>query len=167
MRSLTTGSGSPVTVFAPGRGETIPRTRPFGSGVHGTRVFFEFSGDDSALVTELRTVTDAAGASRGFGVSLGAAAMVGLLAEAPERFERVVLALPALENAPYAAMRRVTCPVLVIGQADDPIHPVSLAHRTAAAFPSADRVILPPGGLLTAHRARLRDLIAGFLNREG
>jgi len=129
-------------------------------------VFFEFSGDETALVAELRTVADAAGASRGFGISLGAAAMVGLLAETPRRFERVVLALPAFESSPYAAMRRVTCPVLVIGQEDDAIHPVELTHRTAAAFPHAEKAILPPGGLLTAHRARLRELIAGFLNRD-
>jgi hypothetical protein len=41
---LVTGSGSPVTVFGHGLAGSIAETRPFGSGVRGTRAFLHFRG---------------------------------------------------------------------------------------------------------------------------
>ena len=41
---VVTGNGPPVTVFAHGLAGSIPETRPFGSGVDGTRVFLHFRG---------------------------------------------------------------------------------------------------------------------------
>jgi pimeloyl-ACP methyl ester carboxylesterase len=108
----TYGSGTPVTVFAAGLGGTIAETRTLGSGVEGTRVFFDFRGHGAtpappdgdwsygALARDLRTVADATGATRAVGVSMGAAAVLGVLAESPERFERCVLFLPAILDKP-------------------------------------------------------------------
>jgi pimeloyl-ACP methyl ester carboxylesterase len=106
---LRTGSGEPVTVFGHGLAGSIAQTRPFGSGVAGTRVYFHFRGHgrtatpDPAtaswtyadLAAELRAVADQTGASRALGVSLGSHALVALVAATPDRFERLVFVLPA------------------------------------------------------------------------
>ncbi len=108
----TYGSGEPVTVFAAGLGGTIAETRTLGSGVAGTRVFFDFRGhggsgtpadgdwSHAALAGDLRAVADGAGATRAVGVSMGAAALLGLLAATPDRFERCVFFLPAILDRP-------------------------------------------------------------------
>jgi pimeloyl-ACP methyl ester carboxylesterase len=99
-------------VFAAGLGGTIPETRTLASGVGGTRAFFDFRGHGAsgvpadgdwsyeALVRDLRTVADATGATRAVGVSMGAAAILGVLAESPERFSRCVFFLPAILDRP-------------------------------------------------------------------
>lgn len=106
------GTGEPVTVFAGGLGGTIAETRTFASGVAGTRVFFDFRGhgasgipDDgdwsyAALSRDLRDVADTTGATRAVGVSMGAAALLGIVAATPERFSRNVFCLPAILDAP-------------------------------------------------------------------
>jgi pimeloyl-ACP methyl ester carboxylesterase len=106
------GSGEPVTVFAAGLGGTIAETRTLGSGVAGTRVFFDFRGHGAsgspahggwsydALAGDLRAVADATGATRAVGVSMGAAAVMGVVAETPERFSRLVFFLPAILDQP-------------------------------------------------------------------
>ncbi|HEU0129954.1 MAG TPA: alpha/beta hydrolase [Mycobacteriales bacterium] len=108
----TYGTGEPVTVFASGLGGTIAETRTFASGLPGTRVFFDFRGHGAsgspeagdwsyaALSGDLRTVADATGATRAVGVSMGAAALLGILAETPERFSRNVFFLPAILDRP-------------------------------------------------------------------
>ena len=108
---LVTGRGDPVTVFAHGLAGAIDETRPFGSGVRGTRAFLHFRGHGAssapetpwtydALAAELSAVADHVGATRGLGVSLGAGALLRLAAERPERFERLVLVLPATIDRP-------------------------------------------------------------------
>lgn len=103
---LVTGSGQPVTVFAHGLASSIDQTRPFGSGVRGSRVFLHFrghggSGEPStpwtydAVADEVAAVADRVGATRALGVSLGAGATLRLAVREPGRFERLVLALPA------------------------------------------------------------------------
>jgi pimeloyl-ACP methyl ester carboxylesterase len=112
-----TGSGAPVTVFAHGLVGSVAETRPFGGGVRGTRVFFHFRGygdsppppphwsyDD--LAVDLAEVADATGASRAVGVSLGAGAILRVVAELPTRFERLVLVLPAALDRPQPALVR-------------------------------------------------------------
>lgn len=106
----TYGDDAPVTVFAAGLGATIGETRTLASGVGGTRVFFDFRGhggsppgDDwsyAALSRDLRAVADATGATRAVGVSMGAAAVLGVLAETPDRFSRTVFFLPAILDRP-------------------------------------------------------------------
>ncbi|HEX8004685.1 MAG TPA: alpha/beta hydrolase [Mycobacteriales bacterium] len=102
------GSGDPVTVFAAGLGGTIPETRTLASGVGGTRVFYDVRGHGgsgvpadgdwsyAALAGDLRAVAGAYGATRAVGVSMGAAAMLGVLAAAPDRFTHCVFFLPAI-----------------------------------------------------------------------
>jgi 3-oxoadipate enol-lactonase len=106
VEQLVTGVGDPVTVFAHGLAGDVAGTRPLGSAVAGRRVFFHFRGHGRSdvppgpwsfedLAADLRGVADLAGASRALGVSMGAAALCRLLASTPDRFERVVLYLPA------------------------------------------------------------------------
>jgi len=108
---LVTGRGDPVTVFAHGLAGAIDETRPFGSGVRGTRAFLHFRGHGAssapespwtydALAAELLAVADHVGATRALGVSLGAGALLRLAAQRPERFERLVLVLPATIDRP-------------------------------------------------------------------
>jgi 3-oxoadipate enol-lactonase len=130
LEYLRTGHGAPVTVFAPGLGSGIADTRPLGSGVSGTRVFFQFRGHGRSaapgrrwgcsaspqtgsacappggawtyadLAADLAAVADAHGATRALGVSLGAAALCRLVAGAPTRFDRLVFFLPAALDGP-------------------------------------------------------------------
>lgn len=117
---LVTGQGEPVTVFAHGLAGSIPETRPFGSGVVGSKAFLHFRGHGAssapdspwtydALADELRAVADEVGASRALGVSLGAGTLLHVVAAQPARFERLVLALPAAIDQPRSdpAVRRM------------------------------------------------------------
>jgi pimeloyl-ACP methyl ester carboxylesterase len=106
LESLVTGNGEPITVFAHGLGGGLGDTRPFGSGVEGTKVFFQFRGHGRSaappgpwtyadLAADLRAVSDTFEARRALGVSLGAGALCRLLAQTPDRFDRLVFILPA------------------------------------------------------------------------
>jgi pimeloyl-ACP methyl ester carboxylesterase len=114
---LATGCGQPVTVFAHGLGNGIAETRPLGSGVPGRKVFFQFRGHGRSsappgpwtyhdLAADLLAAADVAGASQALGASLGAGALCRLLAERPERFDRVVLFLPAALDTPRPTAAR-------------------------------------------------------------
>src|SRR5262249_35126517 len=72
LEYVVTGSGPPTTVFAHGLAGSIAETRPLGSGVHGSRVFFHFRGHGrsapslsawsyTALAAELRGIADHVG----------------------------------------------------------------------------------------------------------
>jgi pimeloyl-ACP methyl ester carboxylesterase len=108
---ITTGSGLPATVFAHGLTGSIQTTRPFGSGVRGSRTFLHFRGHGAsaasegpwsyaALAGELRVVADHVGATQALGVSMGAGALCSLLARTPLRFERLVFVIPAVLDRP-------------------------------------------------------------------
>ena len=116
--ALVTGSGDPVTVAPHGLGASLAETRPLLSGVHGRRVFpaarghagdvpAPFGYDD--LGEDLLAVADEHGATRALGVSMGAGALLALLAQRPDRFERVVLFLPGAVDRPRTddAVRRL------------------------------------------------------------
>lgn len=190
----TTGSGVPATVFAHGATGSIQTTRPFGSGVKGSRTFFHFRGYGAsapaakpvtyaALEADLRAVADHVGATQALGVSMGAGALCSLLARTPLRFERLVFALPAALDRPrtddtsarlelYAAapltdravLGAVIAPALIIAQEQDPDHPVWVAEQLAASLKHACLEVLPPGGILVRHRSAMRELIGGFLS---
>lgn len=244
---LVTGSGEPVTVFGHGMTSSIAQTRPFGSGVSGTRAYLHFAGHGrttvppqgwsyAALAGQLRSVADAVGATRALGVSLGAHSLLALVAETPERFERLVFVLPAGLDTPagrperlaladriehrdveavaailrdeqpaavrdlpavrlwarrragelsgsavataarevppliplpqgLAPLAAVTAPALVVVQDGDDVHPVTVGERLAATLPNAELVELAPGGVLWRDRPRLREVVAGFLDR--
>ncbi|MGH3385318.1 MAG: alpha/beta fold hydrolase [Nocardioidaceae bacterium] len=110
---VVTGTGDPVTVFAHGLAGSIPETRPFGSGVPGSKAFLHFRGHGAssapdtpwtyaALAGELRAVADHVGATQALGVSLGAGALTRLVTDDPQRFSRLVLVLPAALDQPRA-----------------------------------------------------------------
>lgn len=196
LEFITTGSGLPATVFAHGLVGSIASTRPFGSGVEGSRTFLHFRGYGASaaaetpwtypeLASELRAVADHVGATQALGVSMGAGALCTLLADTPLRFDRLVFVLPAVLDRPRAddaldgtpssaappvtdrhVLAAVTAPALVIAQDGDPAHPVGVAEQLAASLPGARLVVMPPGGILLRHRARMRDLVGGFLSGE-
>jgi 3-oxoadipate enol-lactonase len=131
LEYLVTGLGDPVTVFAHGLGNGIAETRPLGSAVTGRRVFFQFRGHGRSaapggrwtyadLARDLRAIADLSGATRALGVSLGAGALCRLLADHPDRFERVVLFLPAVldKPRPVAARERLDALLVAIEAAD-------------------------------------------------
>jgi 3-oxoadipate enol-lactonase len=100
------GSGEPMTVFAHGLSASIEDTRFLGSGVAGSKLFFHFRGhgdsgvpesgwDYAGVTRDLRAVVDFAETRRVVGISMGAGAILGVLAGSPDRFDRVVLLLPA------------------------------------------------------------------------
>lgn len=102
---LVTRSGEPTTVYGHGLLGSIDETRPFASGVTGTAVFLRFRGhgrtqafdgrwDYPALAGELSAVADKVGATQALGVSLGAGALLRLLAATPRRFGRLAFVLP-------------------------------------------------------------------------
>jgi pimeloyl-ACP methyl ester carboxylesterase len=246
------GATEPHTLFAHGLAGSIPTTRPYATRVSGTRSFLHFRGHGASpapedgngwtyaeLSAELWAVADAVGASRALGVSMGAGALCAGLAHQPERFDRVVLVLPAVVDRPrpdaavarFAALadavdagdlpgiaahlleeqpervrgeqavqvwcreqaarlvgagvaaglrslphqvavtdrellRRVQVPVLVLAQEDDPAHPAAVAEELATLLPGADLHVLPPGGIMWEHRARVRDLVGSFLGSD-
>jgi pimeloyl-ACP methyl ester carboxylesterase len=121
LECLATGLGHPVTVFAHGLAAGIAETRPLGSGVAGRRIFFQVRGHGRSdappghwtyldLARDLRAIADLYGATRALGVSLGAGALCRLLADSPNRFEKVVFFLPAVLDRPRprAANTRLT-----------------------------------------------------------
>jgi pimeloyl-ACP methyl ester carboxylesterase len=108
---VTTGSGLPATIFAHGLAGSISTTRPFGSGVKGSRTFMHFRGHGAsaaaeaqwtyaALAEDLKAVADHVGATQALGVSMGAGALCSLLARSPGRFERLVFVMPAVLDQP-------------------------------------------------------------------
>ena len=125
------GTGSPVTVFAHGLAGSIEETRPFGSGVHGTRVFFSFRGHGAsaggsapwtydALAAELRAVATTYGAHRALGVSLGAGALLRDTVERPGAYDRLVFVLPATLDSRRtdAAVRRMQERAALVARGD-------------------------------------------------
>lgn len=104
------GSGLPVTVAAGGFGASVAETRPLLSGVPGTKVFYETRGHGTAAppeqvgYDELADDLDRAApdATQALGVSLGAHTVLRLLTRTPDRYERVVLFLPAALDQPPA-----------------------------------------------------------------
>jgi pimeloyl-ACP methyl ester carboxylesterase len=115
LERLTSGDGTPVTVFAHGLASSIAETRPLGSGVTGRKVFFHFRGHGRSaapvggwayadLARDLRAIADLAGATRAVGASMGAGALCRLLADNPSRFEKVVFYLPAVLDTPRAGL---------------------------------------------------------------
>ncbi|HLT12383.1 MAG TPA: alpha/beta hydrolase [Micromonosporaceae bacterium] len=148
LEYFVSGDGEPTTVFAHGLAGGIPDTRPLGSGVAGRKVFFQFRGHGRSdpppeefgyadLADDLRGVADEFGASRAVGVSLGAGALCGLLAQTPDRFERVVFFMPAVldEPRPPTALSRARALVEAIEAEDAP----AAAGLLAAEIPAALR----------------------------
>jgi 3-oxoadipate enol-lactonase len=106
------GSGAPVTVLAHGLTNSCHELAAFTPAVGGTKVRFCFRGHGHSsspetgygfadLAGDLRAVADAYGATRAVGTSMGAGAICRVVAEEPDRFERLVLLLPAALDLPF------------------------------------------------------------------
>ena len=134
LHYVVTGNGDPTTVFVPGLAQSIADTRPFGSAVEGTRVFIDLrghggstapaSGDGwtyTGLADDVARVAGAVGATRALGVSLGAGALVRLLVDAADRFERVVLALPGPLTAARSGAELAVTDALADAVASGPV----------------------------------------------
>jgi pimeloyl-ACP methyl ester carboxylesterase len=104
------GTAPPTTLFLHGLAGSIEDTRPLASGVPGRKVFAHLPGhgastgpdplDYETLAAAALAVADHEHATAAFGVSLGAATLLRVLSRTPDRFERVVLYLPAVVDAP-------------------------------------------------------------------
>jgi len=110
------GDGPPVTVFAHGLTNSRNELAPFTPALAGTKVRFDFRGHGRSSVPEfgyrfadfardLDAVATRYGATRAVGTSLGAGAITHLIAERPDRFERIVFLLPAALDVPLADHR--------------------------------------------------------------
>ena len=102
------GDGEPVTVFAHGITSSIAEIEYLAARTPGTRVLFDFRGHGysecppetagyahEAMRGDLEHVANRFGATRALGVSMGAGAILSIIARDPGRFERIVLLIPA------------------------------------------------------------------------
>jgi pimeloyl-ACP methyl ester carboxylesterase len=116
------------------------------------------NGDVDGVAAELlkrlpEPVRNRAGAPR-----LAQAQATRLAARPPARGERGVVPVEDL-----GLLARVTCPVLVLAQRNDPLHPVAVAEALAEALPDASLATLGEGGIHFTERAEARQLVADFL----
>ncbi|WP_122263697.1 alpha/beta fold hydrolase [Ornithinimicrobium cerasi] len=108
LEILRTGSGDPSTLLVHGLAGSISTTRPYATGVPGRRTFVHLRCHGRSvtppggfgyadLAAEVWSVADHQDvrADRALGVSMGAGAIVNGLTRDPDRFERVVLVVPA------------------------------------------------------------------------
>jgi pimeloyl-ACP methyl ester carboxylesterase len=106
------GRGEPVTVFAHGLTNSCRELAPFTPSLAGTAVRFCFRGHGHSgaptigyrfadLASDLDAVARAFGARNAVGTSLGAGAIMSLLEHDPDRFDRIVMLLPASLDVPF------------------------------------------------------------------
>lgn len=95
-------------------------------------------------------------------VSNSAISILGAISRANAKEHAPVLSA-MVRDAPFARLaevRKVTCPVCVVGTNADALHPIELARQTSNALPNARLEILPPRYLEpAAHTRALRALI--------
>lgn len=113
------GTGDPVTIFVHGITGSTDELEPLATATAGTRVLLDLRGhggsesppddagcagyDHPAMRRDLEAAANHVGATRAVGLSLGAGALLNLLAEQPDRFERIVLVTPASLDGPNLA----------------------------------------------------------------
>ncbi|MGH7541032.1 MAG: alpha/beta fold hydrolase [Gemmatimonadota bacterium] len=106
------GAGEPVTVFAHGLTNSCRELAPFTPSLAGTAVRFCFRGHGHSsapergyrfadLASDLETVAAHHGARNAVGTSMGAGAIMTLLERDPDRFDRIVMLLPASLDVPF------------------------------------------------------------------
>jgi pimeloyl-ACP methyl ester carboxylesterase len=106
------GSGEPVTIFAHGLTNSCRELAPFTPSLTGTAVRFCFRGHGHStapergygfaeLASDLDAVARAYEARNVVGTSMGAGATMTLLERDPERFDRIVMLLPAALDMPF------------------------------------------------------------------
>lgn len=106
------GFGDPVTIVVPGLAATDGEARMPAAGLPGARVVLTLPSHGAAadappdywtyqrVAADVAAVADEVGAQQAIGVSLGAGALTRLAAEAPRRFRRLALLLPAAVDGP-------------------------------------------------------------------
>jgi len=62
-----------------------------------------------------------------------------------------------------SVLSKVTAPALVIGQADDHLHPLALARELVAALPAAELLALPEGGVFWTATTQAQTALADHL----
>jgi 3-oxoadipate enol-lactonase len=109
------GSGGRVTLVVPGLAATPGEARIPASGLPGTRVVVTLPshGDEpdapegywqyDTIAKDVLRAADETKAQGAIGVSLGAGALTRIVAEHPDRFDRLALLLPAVLDEPRAA----------------------------------------------------------------
>ena len=107
------GRPPPTTLFLHGLAGSIQDTRPLASGLPGRKVFAHLPGHGRStgpdplsydvLAAAALAVADHEHATAAVGVSLGSATLLRLLTRFPDRFERVVLYLPAVADVSRTA----------------------------------------------------------------
>jgi pimeloyl-ACP methyl ester carboxylesterase len=106
------GVGEPVTVLAHGLTNSCRELAPFSPSLEGTAVRFCFRGHghssspDSGygfteLASDLDVVARTYGARNAIGTSMGAGAIMRLLQDDPDRFDKIVMLLPASLDVPF------------------------------------------------------------------
>lgn len=151
------GHGDPVTLFASGGigGGNFDWMRTWSAGMPGTRVCFEYGAIEPWLpgrpprreaerdAAEAGAVAGRCGATCAVGVSRGARAILGVLAEDIDRLDRVILVIPPggtaagryrewLRLLPANAVMPVTgADILVLCMRGDTGHPVKVAQDWA------------------------------------
>jgi pimeloyl-ACP methyl ester carboxylesterase len=106
------GDGLPVSILAHGLMNSCRELAALTPLVPGTKVRFCFRGHGHSsspergyrfadFARDLSAVADAHGASIAFGTSLGAGAIGHLLTKQPDRFEKLILLLPAGLDQPF------------------------------------------------------------------
>lgn len=140
----TEGVGPPVTVLAHGLTNSCSELAAFTPMVPGTKVRFCFRGHGHSDVPQvgyrfadfardLDAVASAYGATAAVGTSLGAGAIMHLLADRPDRFERLVFLLPAGLDVPFPYKDRVRhTAYLLEGKTREEAIAAVLADREAA-----------------------------------
>ena len=141
LNVVVEGSGEPVTVFAHGLTNNAEELALFTPALAGTKVRFDFRGHGRSesppdgsyrfadFARDLRAVSDAYGATRGVGTSLGAGALLRLMVEDRDRYDRVVFLLPAGLDGPFRHRERYLpmAEALESGPLDEAIEAI-LAH---------------------------------------
>jgi hypothetical protein len=168
---LTTGEGEPVTLFVPGLTGSIAQTRPFGSGVTGTRVFAHLSGHGATvlpvgapvgytqLADQVRAVADGVRATRAVGVSMGAGALLAaLVAPGAPHLRRMVLCLPPAAPGDPPSAPAVIARFAAMADALDAADVEGLAGLLREHQPAAIR--RTPAVVVWARR-HAHDLVAG------
>jgi 3-oxoadipate enol-lactonase len=100
------GAGAPTSIWVHGLTGSLHDLHSIAARTPGTRVLMDLRGhgrsdapergyDVRGYREDVELVAEHVGATRAFGISSGAGAICDLLADAPDRFERVALLIPA------------------------------------------------------------------------
>jgi len=174
LRWQAFGSGEPTTLIVHGLGATAGEARIPASGLPGTRVVVTLPSHSGAadapdgywtyqrVAQDLWAVAREVHATRAIGVSLGAGALVALLAARPDAFERVALLLPATLDRPRG--QQTVEDLVNAVELPDGVEAGEYLHARALAFRRLDAAVAAlPGQVSVADPAVLAEVTAPVL----